>query len=206
MRTLHFRGFPATYVSKLCMYKAFRSALDKYPEEIIPYLSHTGRAGGGSKIQSKVLQEFIGHLESSIPFSYTQKGVEHHITSILDEKLRIFDGESVFDAEVNEQFEIPNLTQEVYVGGRSGYYCQPYYIGKLLEVQDVEKNESLLEKVREYSCIKIYMDPLTVKPCTKVKVRHLRIPPHYQMGGFVYVNRLKKILTEKVQLKLKEAK
>lgn len=205
IRTLHFRGFPATYVSKLCMYKAFRSALDKFPEEVIPYLSHAGRSGGGSKIQSKILQEFITHLENSVPFSYTQKGIKHDITSVLDERLRIFDGESTFDAEVNEQFEIPNLTQEVYVGGRSGYYCLPFYIGKLVDVTDIETGASLLDKVREYSCIKIYMSPIDVKPGTKVKIKHLRIPPHYQMGGFVYVNRLKKILTEKVQTKLKSA-
>jgi hypothetical protein len=204
IRILHFRGFPATYVTKLCMYKAFRSALDKFPEEVIPYLSNVGRAGGGSKLQSKILQEFIAHLEQAIPFSYTQKGVVYNITSILDERLCIFDGESLFEAEVNDNFEIPNLTKEIYVGGRSGYYCQPYYMGKLVEVNNALTGESLLGNVREYSCIKIYMDPLKVTPGTKVQVKHLRIPPHYQMGGFVYVNRLKKILTEKVQIKLRE--
>lgn len=206
IKTLHFKGFPATYVNKLCMYKAFKSSLDKYPEEIIPYLSRIGRTASGSKIQSKIFQEFVGHLEKSIPFSYTQKGQKHCVESLLDEKLRIFNGESTFIAEVNEHFEIPNLTQEIYVGGRSGYYCQPYYIGKLLEVRDIITNEDLLSKVREYSCIKIYMDSLTTKPGIKVQVKHLRIPAHYQMGGFVYVNRLKKILTEKVQIKLKEMK
>jgi hypothetical protein len=105
---------------------------------------------------------------------------------------------------VNDNFEIPNLTKEIYVGGRSGYYCQPYYMGKLVEVNNALTGESLLGNVREYSCIKIYMDPLKVTPGTKVQVKHLRIPPHYQMGGFVYVNRLKKILTEKVQIKLRE--
>jgi hypothetical protein len=206
IRTLHFRGFPATYVIKLCMYKAFSSSLNKYPEEVIPYLSSSGRASGGGKIQSKILQEFISHLEKSLPFSYTQKGQEHHITSLLDERLSIFGGESVFSAEVNESFEIPNLTQEIYVGGRSGYYCQPYYIGKILEITDETTGESLIDKVREYSCLKVCMDPTIVKPGTKVKIKHLRIPPHYQMGGFVYVNRLKKILVEKVQSKLKEEK
>ena len=35
-----------------------------------------------------------------------------------------------------------------------------------------------------------------VKPGTEVSVSHLRIPPHYQMGAMVYINRARKIIID----------
>ena len=206
VKVLHFRGFQATYVIKLCMYKAFKSSLDKFPDEIIPYLSRVGKSTGRSRVQSKIFQEFTIHLENSLPFSFLKNEEECHITSILDQRLKIFDGESVFQAKVNNKFEIPNLTNETYIGSRSSYYCLPFYIGKLIEVKELTTNQSILNKVREYSCTKINMDPHIVESGTQVEVKHLRIIPHYMMGGFVTLNRQKKLIAEKVQSRLQALK
>lgn len=205
IKVLHFKGYAATYVSRLCSYKAFRSSMDKYPEDIIPYLTNVGRTGGSAQIQSKILQEFINHLEEELPFSYIKNGKKYKIESLLDENLKIFNGESIFQTEINDKYEILNKTKEVYTGSRNGYYCQPFYIGKLLEVKALDDDKDITSYVKEYGCIKIHMDQETTKPGTKVQVKHLRIPPHYAMGAFVYLNRQKKILTEKVQSKLKRS-
>lgn len=202
IRTLHLKGYPSTYMTRLCIYKAFKSAMDKYPDDAIPYLTYGRRSGTSFKIQAKIFQEFALHLEEAIPFTYEQGGKKIEIKSITDERLKIFSGESVFDAEVNEEGIIPNMTKEMYIGGRSAYYNQPYYIGKLIDVIDTKSNLSILDSVKEHSCIKIHMQK-TVAPGTKVQVKHLRIPPHPQMGGFVFLNRLKKTITDRARNRLK---
>jgi len=68
-------------------------------------------------------------------------------------------------------------------------------MGKLLSVVDKKTKVSLMNRVEEYSFSKIKMK--NVKIGTQVVVSHLRIPPHYQMGGMVYVNRIRKKIVDK---------
>jgi hypothetical protein len=96
---------------------------------------------------------------------------------------------------VNDKLEIKNNTKEFYIGGRKAVYTQPYYIGKLLNVIDKTTKKSLISNVSDYSFSKIRIKD--IKPGTEVNVTHLRIPPHYQMGGMVYINRIRKRIVEK---------
>ena len=43
-----------------------------------------------------------------------------------------------------------------------------------------------------------------LEPGTKVTVTHLRVPPHYQMGGMVYINRIRKKIVDRVKFKNEE--
>jgi hypothetical protein len=65
----------------------------------------------------------------------------------------------------------------------------------LINIFDKSNNESLLSNVTDYTFSKIKLKE--VIPGTKVSVSHLRIPPHYQMGGMVYVNRIRKKIVDK---------
>jgi hypothetical protein len=65
-----------------------------------------------------------------------------------------------------------------------------------LSVTDKLTKNPLLDKVTEYSFSKIKMKD--IDPGTEVIVTHLRIPPHYQMGGMVYINRVRKKIIDRV--------
>jgi hypothetical protein len=191
---LHYKSNASTLINKLCMYQAFKNIINKYPEEMISYLVFLNRT---VRIQHKIFQEFVRLLEEKIPFSFKMNGKFYEVVSLLDENLCIFSGESEFKSVINDVYEIPNETEELYVGGRKGTYCRPYYIGKLLDVVDIEQSKSIMENVKEYSFFKITMNE-NVKSGTNVLVKHLRICSHYQMGALVYLQRIRRIIVDKV--------
>jgi hypothetical protein len=87
----------------------------------------------------------------------------------------------------------------LYVGSRKGVYCRPYYIGKVMEITDIDTGEIITNSIKEHSFFKIVMKD-NIKPGTNVNVKHLRIFPHYQMGGMVYLNRIRRAIVDKVYL------
>lgn len=186
-----------TVKHKLLCYQAFCNLLDKYPAEMVGYLLSSTRSGG---FQHKVFQEYIRLLESSFPFTCKKNNKMYKVESLLDDQLALFDGISVFDEIVNEKLQVKNGTIEFYIGGRKATYTKPYYIGKLLSILDKKTGMSLMDKVVEYSFSKIKLRD--VDPGSLVVVTHLRIPPHYQMGGMVYVNRVRKKIVDRVKVVL----
>ena len=172
-----------TTIHKISCLEAFRNLLNRYPEKFLAYLNNS-RSGG---FQSKIFQEYISILEKKLPIDYTKNKKYFVANSITD--FDLFDGVSVFDAVVSEKLTIKNNTKEFYIGGRNGAISAPYYIGKLL---NVISTHSILDKVESYSFSQIKLKD--VLPNTNVKVMHLRIPPHYQMGGMVYVNNVRKLI------------
>ena len=193
---LHYKSNESTLVSKLCMYQSFKNMIIKFPKEMISYLVFLNR---NIKKQHLIFQEFVGLLEKKIPFSFKKNGKFYEVNSLLDDNLCIFDGVSEFKAIVNEKNEIPNMTDELYVGSRKGSYCRPYYIGKIIDIIDSDSDESILHSMKEYSFFKVIMNE-DIKPGTNVRVKHYRIFPHYQMGGMVYLNRIRRAIVDKVYL------
>lgn len=186
-----------TVKHKLLVYQAFENLLAQYPLEMVGYLLNQTRSGG---FQHKAFQEYIRLLEEVLPYTIKKGNKLHKIETLLDNNLCLFDGVSTFEALANANLEIKNNTQEFYIGGRKAAYTKPYYIGKLLNVLDKKTKEPLLLKVVEYSFSKIKMKD--IDPGTEVIVTHLRVPPHYQMGGMVYVNRVRKKIIDRANFLL----
>jgi hypothetical protein len=180
---------------KQYVYQAFGNLLKEFPVEMIGYLLNSSDSRSG--FQHKVFQEYIKLLESSLPFFVTRHRKLHRVDHLLDETLCLFDGISVFEGMVNDRLNVKNGTKEFYIGGRKAAYTKPYYIGKLLNVIDSEKKAPLMHLVKEYSFSKIRM--CDIEPGTPVTVTHLRVPPHYQMGGMVYVNRVRKKIADRAK-------
>lgn len=178
---------------KILSLQAFNNLLNKFPTEMTDYLKNDSRSGG---FQAKLFQEYISLLENSLPFSISKNKKPYIIKTLLDQNLSLFDGISIFKSEISDKLEIKNNTKEFYVGGRKGSLAKPYYIGKLLNIMD-SKNNTLLINVLEYNFSKIKL--YNVLPKTEVTVVHLRIPPHYQMGGMVYINRARKQIIENIK-------
>lgn len=182
----------STAKHKMLAYQAFANLLKKYPEQMVDYLLNESRSGG---FQHKVFQEYISLLEETIPFSFKKNKKLHKVESLLDDNLNLFDGISVFEGIVSEKLVIKNGTREFYIGGRESKVSKPYYIGKLLSIIDKKDSSVLMDHVKEYSFSLIKMKDIV--PGTEVIVTHLRVPPHYQMKGMVYVNRIRKKIVER---------
>lgn len=180
---------------KYLVYQAFSNLLKIDPVQMVNYLLHSSRSGG---FQHKIFQEYVSLLEGALPFSFKKGNKLYKVESLLDDNLKIFEGISVFTGMVSEKLEVKNGTTEFYIGGRKASYTKPFYIGKLLSIVDTKSSKSLLDSVVEYSFSKIKLQD--VKPGTDVIVTHLRIPPHYQMGGMVYVNRIRKKIVDRANV------
>jgi hypothetical protein len=183
-----------TIKHKILAYQSFNNLLDVYPKEMSAYLLDKTRSGG---FQAKVFQEYIKLLEESFPFQIKKANKWYTIDSLLDSNLSLFDGISIFDSIVSSKLEIKNETKEFYIGSRKATYTEPFFIGKLLSVLDQKTGEPLTHKVAEYTFLKIKMKD--IDPNTKVTVTHLRVPPHYQMGGMAYINRARKSIVDKAK-------
>jgi hypothetical protein len=182
-----------TLKHKLLVYQAFENLLLKFQDEMISYLYDNSRRGG---FQNKIFQEYISLLEKSMPFVIKKNNKVITIDNLLHESLCIFDGISTFTAKTNSKGIINNKTEEFYIGGRKASYTKPYYIGKILDIINSNTNESILNNVVNYTFSKIKVRD--IKPNTEVIVTHLRVPPHYQMGGMVYVNRIRQNIINKI--------
>jgi hypothetical protein len=193
IKSLQYKGYNSTIVIKLCMYDAFKNMVGKFPNEMISSLVLLNR---NTKLQHKIFQEFVKLLEEKIPFSYSRNGNKYLIKSLLDENLCVFEGISIFNATVNDKLIIPNLTEELYVGGRNAYHCRPFYIGKILDIKD-ENGNDITSQIKEYDFFRIYMSD-RVNIGTNVVVRHYSIKPHYSIGAMSYLNRIRRAIVDRV--------
>lgn len=189
-----FKSNDSTRLLKTTMYNAYLNVINQYPDDMIGYLVHQRRNNG---YQYRIFQEFVKLLEEQIPFSFLKNGKNYTITSLLDPALSIFAGENSFVSTIDSQHIIENETKELYIGSRKGSYCKPFYIGKVVDVIDQSNGQSLLDQINHYTFFKICMKN-TVSVGTKVSVQHLMIPPHYQMGGMVYLNRIRRAIVDRV--------
>lgn len=184
-----------TLKHKVLVYQAILQLLDDFPEQMTEYLTNNSRTGG---FQHKIFQKYISLLESSFPFVIKKNNKVIRIDNLLDPNLSLFDGISTFEGIVTNGV-IKNNTQEYYIGGRLANHNKPYYIGKLLNIVKKDNKESLMDKVIEYTFCKIKVNDIVSN--TPVIVTHLRVPPHYQMGGMVYVNRIRKNIVDQIKSK-----
>jgi len=189
--SIYYSGSDYTVTHKSLIYASFLKILEKYPQDTLDYLLHSSRSGG---FQSKIFQEYISLLEKAIPFTYKKGYKIYTVDSLLSENLSIFNGISSFEATINNGI-IKNNTKEIYIGSRKGSYVEPYYLGKIISILDLESKKSLTDNIKEYSFSKIKI--ANVKDGTRVLVDHLRIPPHYQMGPMMLINRIRKKIVDK---------
>jgi hypothetical protein len=190
---LSYKDINFTVPHKLSVYQAFKQILNAYPDQMIDYIFNNSRSGG---FQHKLFQCYISILEKSFPLVIKKNKKNIIINNLLDNNLCLFDGVSTFETYINKNI-IKNNTQEYYIGGRKASYTKPYYIGKLLNVLTVENNQPILHLVDSYSFNQIKLKS-NLDKC-KVMVTHLRVPPHYQMGGMVYINRIRKTIVDEVK-------
>jgi hypothetical protein len=195
MISIPYVGLDETSMHKSSIYQAFINLLNKDPKKLISYLTSTSHHYG---MQHKLFQEYVSILESKIPFSFSKNQERYWINSLLDDHLNVFDGLSVFDAPISDKKSIKNMTKEFYIGARAGYYSRPYYIGKLLDVIDLDTDLSIKKDVLEYSFSKIKLDQSSIGK--RVRVSHLRVIPHYQAASMSILNRIRKKITNEFKL------
>lgn len=184
INNLHYTSVSSTLKQKFFIYQAFLNLNKKYPKEFYEYLHSSKR---GYSMLSKIFQEYVRVLEGSFPFSYIKNKKPLIADSISNKDFNPFSGESEFISNIKDNI-IKNETKEYYIGSRESYYCKPFYIGKLISIINLNDNRSLLNDVEEYTFNFIKINHKNAP----VKVKHLRIPAHYQMGILSHINRIKK--------------
>lgn len=190
----------ATVKHKFLAYEAIGNVLKQFPLEMSEYLLDNSRSGG---FQHKIFQEYISLWEKSLPFFTSKNKQQIKITSLLDNELALFDGISHYESVITDKLSIKNETEEFYIGGRKGSISRRYYIGKILNIINLSSKQSLMGNVVEYTFSKIKLS--NVRPNTRVLVSHLRVPPHYQMGGMTYINRARKKIVDRAILVLNKS-
>lgn len=187
---------------KLLMYEAFHNMCNKMPIEMVSYLVHIKH---NNPIQAKIFQEYISVVCEALPFEIEKNGETIEIMSATDPDLGLFYGESVFQAKVEPGGIVPNKTVETYVGGRKMKCFGPCFIGKIVDMFNMDTNEILLDKIKEYSFVRIIMDE-SVPVGTNVLVSHWRIPSHYELGNLVFLQRIRRLIVDRIYFRLNGVK
>ena len=204
IKALKRNGGSGTKVQKLLMYQAFQNIIEKYPEEMISYLVHL-KQSADFPLQASIFQEYTKLMEDYLPFTLTKGGKKYDIFSLTDENLALFLGESVYQAKVEEDYTIPNLTKEEYIGGRNFKNYGPCFIGKVISIINLDTNDSILNEMKDYSFVRINMSK-NIKPGTPVEVKHFRILPHYEMHSMVYLQRIRRHIVDRIYYRLHKKK
>lgn len=188
------RQNPGRAFKRLLMYQAFCNLTDRCPEEMVSYLVHR-KHSGDQPIQARIFQEFARLVENELPFVITKGGKQYEIESLLDPKLDLFLGVSEFVTEVRENGVIPNHTKETYIGGREMKDFGPCFIGLLIGLENATNGICLMDRVRHYTFSQIRTG---LPPGMSVRVKHYRIPSHYEMNGLVPLQRIRRRVVDSV--------
>jgi hypothetical protein len=189
-----------TMMQKLLMYEAYQNMLRKYPEDMVSYLVHR-KQNADFPVQARVFQEYAELMQNALPYSIKRGNNVYDVVSLTDPNIQLFDGISEFNATVRQDLTIPNNTTETYTGGRKFKCYGSCFIGMLIDVIDSSTNTSIKDQVEHYSFVQIKMKA-GVKYKTSVLVKHFRIIPHYEMGGLVYLQRIRKRIVDSVYYRL----
>lgn len=185
-------------IQKQLMYQAYKNTLEKYPDEMVSYLVHLNY-NREDPIQCKIFQEFARLVENHLPFTITKGNKEIEIFSLQDPALDLFLGVSEFEAKVDKEGFIPNNTAEEYIGARKYKNYGPCFIGRLISLHT--DNDEITDEVEHHTFVKIKVSN-KIKPGTKVKVKHLRIYPHYEQGPTVLVQKVRRNIGKSVERRL----
>lgn len=181
-------------IKKRTMFEAYLQLLDEDPTDLVRYLVHR-QARGESPLHSRIFQRYIYLLENKLPFEIKADGLSTTVYSILDNSLNIFSGVAEYETVIRDDYSLKNETKQRYYGAKNNKDYGPHFIGLLEDVID-ENGVSLMDHVTTYSFSSIQLN--TGTPGTKVKVKHLSIPSHYETGGLVQLQRIRRTVVDSV--------
>lgn len=183
-------------MQKMLMFEAFKIMTEKYPDDMISYLVHRQQKLD-SPIQCKIFQQYADLIENYLPITITKGGKDIDIADLADPNLGLFLGISKFETEVSSNNIINNEIKEEYIGTRGGKNFGKRLIGKLIDIIDISKYNSILNNVKEYGFCSITVDE-NIKPGTKVIVSCWGIPPHPETATMHYLQRCRKSIVKKL--------
>lgn len=192
----------ATLVQKTLMYDAIAAITKEYPEDMVKYLCYR-KHSSSDPIQSRIFQKYVSLMENYLPFTITKGNKTIDIVSLTAPELSLFTGISTYRSFVRDGI-IPNETKEEYIGGREFKNHGPCFIGKLINIVDLNSNLSLMDNVKEYSFSKIILDNIQTE--TPVEVTHFRIPSHYEIKGMVFLQKARRSIVDSIYYKLNNKK
>jgi hypothetical protein len=189
-----------TSMQKVCMYKAYKNMLEISQEEMVSYLVHL-KQSSEFPIQARIFQEYVKLIKDQLPFQIKKNKAMIDICSLTDPNLGLFDGISKFTGKIDDNYVIPNNTEETYIGGSKSRYCGPYFIGEIIDIINKDTGESIKNYIDKYSFAKILMNK-DIGINVPVEVSHFRLIPHYEMGNLVHLQRIRRKIVDSVYFKI----
>jgi hypothetical protein len=184
-------------LQKVSMYEAYLKITEKFPEEMVSYLVHQKQTAD-FPLQSRIFQEYVKIIKDSLPYTIHKSKESYDVFSLTDPRISLFEGISVFDATITDNYTIPNNTVECYLGGRKFKDYGPCFIGLIIDIIDCRNQKSIKDALLNYSFVEINMNK-DIAPGTPVTVKHYRILPHYEMGSLTYLQRTRKKIVSKIK-------
>ena len=187
---LTFEGFSDPTIATTLRKEAiitFQEMFKLEPGEVNKYFFPKKRTYG---FLNSIYNHYIQHLENLLPLT----DVTNPITSLLDSRLCLFESEVCFEQKV-ENSVILNHHDKWYLGSRNQSTCKRYFLGKVisLHVDSIDVTSSLLHHT---------FHRIQVKPGLedrKVHVRAYLAPPHYEMGGLMYLGQARRRIMENLE-------
>lgn len=185
-------------LQRITMYRTFQEMIKKHPDDLLGHLVY-GKMRTDFPLHARIFQEYTNLLIDQLPISIIKKKKKIDIVDLVDPNLGLFLGISTFQAKVNNGL-IQNLTTETYVGARLFNDYGPCFIGKLIEITEVETQKSLKHLVKDYSFSDIKIPGAL--DGTLVEVKHYRIASHYEAGSLAYLQKVKRNICNRLKKRL----
>ena len=191
------RRFP----NKKCMYESFDNTLDKYPEEMINYLTIGGQNSELS-IQATIFQEFAKLMKEELPIKMYLNGNEINIIEPTDSRLNLFsdirefsnfiDNNSVAKKRIGFKYENDNKIEDP----------SEMFIGELISITNIA-GEDLLSFVDNYNFTSVrFKYTEKTKPGMDVIVKYYSILPSYSLKSLIHLQRIKKKISDSINSKI----
>lgn len=176
----YYKDYSYKKIQKQYLYDAF---IDFSSEiEFQNFLLLKNRKGN---YHSKILQKYLEKVSSKLPINFLINQKPFIYKSLND--LNFFDKIVSFDCFVDSNI-IKNQSKDYFISRSNSDKLQPYYIGKIASITDINTCESLLKNVKEYTFNKIYVNDNMIGK--NITITYYAIKPHHESGILGHINRI----------------
>ncbi|MFZ4795842.1 MAG: hypothetical protein ACOYMA_00015 [Bacteroidia bacterium] len=187
--------------TKACMYDAFNIVLEKYPEDMVAYLT-VSKQNYEISIQALIYQEFAKLMKRQLPIKMFYNGDQIHIDDPLDKSLHLFSGIREFSNFIDHNSTVKRKILYKYENGGKILDNEESFIGEIISVTSAEgKDLSSYIDIYNFTGIRFNFSEES-KPGTDVIVKYYSLLPNYTLGSMIHMQRIKKKISDSANKKL----
>lgn len=190
-------GYSRKTPHKATMYDAFLKVLDKFPEDMINYLTYGGQ-NSDMPIQALIYQEFANDMLQKLPFKYFQGNDLVYIDQPTDPRFHLFTGIKEFANFIDSSSVLRKRNGYSYDGDNKTIDNNESFIGKIISATTIDgKDVSQYIDFYNFTYIRFKYDEIT-KPGTDVLIKYYSLAPNYTIGSMTHLQRIKKKISDSI--------